>query len=418
MIHRLIEYAVKNRLVVIIAALILIAVGMRVFTEFPVDVYPDLNAPVVNVMTESHGMAPEDIETLITFPLESAFNSLPYVQRVRSNSTLGLSKITIEFEYGTDIYFARQLVTEKLQMMTPTLPEGIDAPFIGPISSMFADAVEYTISGDDLFEVRDFAEWELKPRLQTVGGVSNVIPLGGYLKQYHVLLDPNRLLNFGIDIEEVMRALKENNVNASGGFIESGPEERIIRGMGRIRSMEDIRHIVLRTTDGIPVTVGDVAEVKIGAYVRRGTAGVSGEEVVIITVQNQYNANVMQTIRGVEAIVDDVRESLPEGWKISTFYNQLEMIGKSIRNVSGAIVMGAFLVIFILYVFLNNLKSTVVVALAIPLPAVFAFVFFRMFGLTVNIMTLGGLAIGLGMIVDSSIIMAENIYRHIQEGKE
>ena len=273
MIQKLIEYAVRNRIIIIIAAMILIGVGIKFFGELPVDVYPDLNAPIVVVMTESHGMAPEDIETLITFPMESAFNSLPYVKRVRSNSTLGLSKINIEFEYGTDIYFARQLVTEKLQMMTSVLPEGIEPPFIGPISSMFADAIEFTIKGDNLYDIRDFAEWNLKPRLQTVPGVSNVVNLGGYLKQYHVLLDPHRMLNYSIQIPDVMRAIQENNINSSGGFLLQGPEEKIIRGMGRIQTIQDIEATVLKTTDGVPITIKDVADVQIGAFVRRGIAG-------------------------------------------------------------------------------------------------------------------------------------------------
>ena len=418
MITSLIEYAIKNRIVILILAIILIGVGLKFLAELPVDVYPDLNAPLVNVMTESPGMAPEDIETLITFPLESSFNSLPYVKRVRSNSTLGLSKITIEFEFGTDIYFARQLVTEKLQMIMPTLPEGIEPPFIGPISSMFADAIEFTIKGNDLFETRDFAEWNLKPRLQTVPGVSNVVILGGFLKQFHVLLNPYSMLNYEIQISDVLRALAENNINSSGGFLTIGPEEKIIRGMGRIETIQDINNIVLKTEDGVPITIEHVAEVTIGPFVRRGTAGESGQEVVIVTVQNQYNSNVKKTIDGVEKVLDEIRDSLPAGWSITPFYNQLDMITKSTRNVASSIFIGAFLVILVLYIFLNNVKSTIVVSLAIPLSAIFAFIFFKLFNLTINIMTLGGLAIGLGMIVDSSIIMTENIYRHIQEGKE
>ena len=418
MINKIIEYSIKNRTTIILATLILIVVGIKFFTELPVDVYPDLNAPVVNVITESPGMAPEDIETLVTFPMESAFNSLPYVKRVSSNSTLGLSKITIEFQYGTDIYFSRQLVTEKLQMIAPTLPDGINPPFIGPISSMFADALEFTIKGDDLFLVRDFAEWNLKPRLQTVPGVSNVTNMGGYLKQYHVLLDPNKLLNFGIQIPDVLTALQENNINSSGGFIIKGPEEKIIRGMGRINTIEDIKDIVLKTNNGVPITIGQVAEVKVGAFVRRGTAGESGEEVVIVTVQNQYNSNVMKTIHGVERVLSEVRQKVAGQFTMETFYTQLEMIIKSIKNVTWSIIIGAILVIFILYIFLNNIRSTVVVAIAIPLSGIFAFVFFKRFNLTINIMTLGGLAIGLGMIVDSSIIMAENIFRHLQEGNK
>jgi len=404
MINGLIEFSIKNRWIVLGIAVILVGTGVHLLTQLPVDVYPDLNAPVVTVMTENHGMAPEDIETLITFP--------------RSNSTLGLSKIVIEFEYGTDIYFARQLVTEKLQMMTAKLPQHVDPPVIGPISSMFADAIELTIEGDDLFAIRDFAEWDLKPRLQTVPGVSNVINMGGYLKQYHVELNPNQMLNFGIHVHEVIDALKNNNLNSSGGFIEIGPEEKIVRGMGRIQNIQDIQNIVLRAPQGVPITVGQVANVKVGAFVRRGLAGVSGKEVVTVTIQNQYQANVMKTIGGVKRVIENIKGTIPSQWSITPFYNQLDMIIRSIKNVSQSIVIGAVLVFFVLYLFLNNLRSTIVVAVAIPLSAIFSLIFFKFFNLSLNIMTLGGMAIGLGMIVDSSIIMTENIFRHIQEEKE
>ena len=418
MINNIIEYSLKNRIVIIIAVLILIGLGYKYFLELPVDVYPDLNAPVVTVVTENHGMAPEDIETLITFPIESSLNSLPYVNRIRSNSALGISIIHAEFEYGTDIYFARQLVSEKLQLITPLLPEDTVPPFIGPISSMFADAIEFTIEGEDLFYIRDFAEWNLKQRLQTIAGVSNVINFGGFLKQYHVLLDPNRMLSLGITVNNIVNALNENNINSSGGFLLKGPEEKIIRGMGRIKTIEDIENIVLKEKDGVPVYVKNVAEVKIGAYLRRGTAGMSGKEVVAVTVQNQYNSNVLNTINGVENVLEDVKEAVKGDMKIETFYTQLDMIMKSIRNVETAIFIGAILVIIVLYLFLNNIRSTIVVAFAIPLSGIIAIIFMKIYNLSINIMTLGGLAVGLGIIVDSSIIMAENIYRHIQEGEK
>lgn len=418
MIDRLIEFSLKNRIVILLLGLCLSMLGVYMYRTLPVDVYPDMNAPVVVVVTESPGMAPEDMETLVTFPLESGFISLPRVKDVRSNSMLGLSKINVEFELGTDIYFARQLVMEKLQMTLPSLPEGIESPFIGPISSMFADALEFTLYGDDLTRVRDYAEWIMKPRLQTVPGVSNVVILGGYLKQIHVLLDPRRMLNFDIRPARVIEALQDNNVNSSGGFLLQGAEEKIIRGLGRIQDLDDVRAIVLKTIDGVPVTIGEVADVEEGAYIRRGTAGEGGRECVIITVQNQYNANVMKTIRGVETVLDEFSRSLPEGWTLEPFYNQMDMIHKSIGNVITAIIMGAFLVIVVLWLFLNHVRSTLTVALVIPLSTVFSFLFFHVFGLTLNIMTLGGLAIGLGMIVDSSIIMVENIFRHIQEGEQ
>jgi len=415
MINKIIEYSVKNRIVIIISAVILLGIGYKIYIELPVDVYPDLNAPIVTVVTENRGMSPEDIETLITFPLESSFNSLPYVKRVRSNSALGISIIKIEFEYETNIYFARQLVSEKLQMINSILPENTKVPFIGPISSMFADAIEFTIKSNDLFEARDFAEWTLKPRLQTVRGVSNVINFGGYLKQYQVLLDPNEMLNYDITVQDVVSALKENNITSSGGYLLNGSEEKLIRGMGRIETIEDIDNIVLKENKGVVIYIKNVADVQIGATIRRGSAGESGREVVAVTVQSQYNSNVLNTIEGVEQVLADIKEKVKDRFTLETFYTQLNMIMKSIQNVSRAIYIGAFLVVLVLYLFLNNIRSTLVISMSIPLSAIIAFIFFRLFNLSINIMTLGGLAIGLGMIVDSSIIMAENIYRHVHE---
>jgi heavy metal efflux system protein len=415
MIHSIIEYALRNRIIVILGLILLIGFGYRAFNEMAVDVYPDLNAPNVKVITEHHGMAPDDIEMLLTFPVESALNALSSVDRVRSVSSLGISIVTVEFAYGTDIFFARQLVSEKLQLVAPTLPEGTVPPFIGPISSMFADAAEFTIEGDDLFAIRDFAEWELKPRLQTVPGVSNVINFGGFLTQYQVELDPGRMLSYGITPADVVTALRDNNSNSSGGYLLDGPEERIIRGMGRIQTIEDIENVVLKAHDGIPVYIRQVADVKIGAYVRRGTAGMNGREIVAITVQNQYRANVMNTIRGVESVLEDVKRQVGDTMTIETFYTQLNMIMKSIRNLSLSMIIGATLVLVVLFVFLNTLRSALLVAMSIPLSLVIAVLFMRFIGLSFNIMTIGGMAIGLGMIVDSSIIMAENIHRHIRD---
>jgi len=418
MINKIIEYSIKHREIVILSVIILIAAGYKFFRDLPVDVYPDLNAPVVNVVTENHGMPPEDIEMLITFPLESSFNSLPYIKRVRSTSSLGISIINIEFEYGTDIYFARQLVSEKLQLIAPLLPEETEPPFIGPISSMFADAIEFTMKGNDLYEIRDFAEWELKPRLQTIPGVSNVINFGGFLKQYHVLINPNQMINYNVKVNDIVDALKKNNINSSGGFLLKGAEEKIIRGIGRIKTLEDIKNIVIKEENGVPTHVSNVADVEIGHFVRRGTAGESGNEIVAVTVQNQYNSNVMKTISSVEKTLDKVKKEIGNNIIIETFYTQLDMIVKSIKNLAQSILIGSILVIFILYIFLNNIRSTLVVAVAIPLSAIIAIIFLNIYDLSINIMTLGGLAVGIGIIVDSSIIMAENIYRHIQEGEE
>jgi len=415
LINRIIEYSLKNPTIIILAFLILLGVSYSFYLQLPVDVYPNLNFPVVTVVTENSGMPPQDIETLISFPIETSCNSIPHITRVRSVSALGISLVTVEFEQGIDIYFARQLVSEKLQLINPMLPEGTESPFIAPISSMFADAIEFTLKGDDLFEVRDFAEWHLKPRLQTLSGVSNVINFGGFLKQYHVLLEPSRMLGYNISVNQVIEALQSNNINSSGGILVRGPEEQIIRGMGRIATIEDIENIVLAHNQDLPIYINDVADVRIGAYVRRGSAGESGREVVAVTVQNQYNSNVLRTIANVEEVLGQVVTEVGDRVKIDTFYTQLDMIMKSIANLSLSMAMGAFLVIFVLYIFLNNIRSTLVVAFSIPLSVVISIISFRFFDLSLNIMTLGGLAIGIGLIVDSAIIMTENIYRHLQE---
>lgn len=416
MLEHLPAVVLRNRPLVLIAALILLALGVWSVGHLPVDVYPNLNAPVVTVVAEHHGMAPEEIEALVTFPLESAFNSLPHVARVRSNSLPGISLVYVDFDYGTDIYFARQLVAEKLQLAAARLPEGAEPPFMGPVSSMFADAVEFTLPvGGDPFAARDAAEWIIKPRLQTVQGVSNVINFGGLLMQYQVLLDPDKLITYGITVKQVFDVLSANNRNFTGGYLVEGTDEKLIRGLGRVKDEEDIGNIVVAEHGGVPVFVKQVAEVRIGPFVRRGAASENGEEVIAITVQNQYNANVLRTIDGVMREAAGLEAALGGERRMSPFYTQLDMIQRALANVTSAIWYSAALVVLVLVVFLGSLRTTIVVATAIPLSAVFSIILMNGLGLSLNIMTLGGLAIGIGMIVDASIIVTENVYRHVQK---
>jgi len=415
MLQKIPDFVLRNRLLIILAIVILLVAGVWFALQLPVDVYPNLNAPVVTVIAENHGMAPEEIETLITFPLETALNSLPYVVHVRSSSMLGISLINVEFEYGTDIYFARQLVAEKLQLAEAQLPDGTEKPFMGPVSSMFADAIEFTITSDkdDLYALRDLAEWTIKPRMQTIPGVSYVVNFGGLLKQYHVLIHPNKLINYGITVRQVLDVLSANNRNSSGGYLVEEAEEKLIRGIGRIRTIEDIENIVVAEKDGLPVFISQIADVQIGPFLRRGAAGENGEEVVAVTVQNQYNANVMNTIRGVAQEISRLKDIFGDRITISVFYTQLDMIQRTMSNVRNAIYFSAVLVVLVLLFFLGNIRTTFITAVSIPLSLIIAFIFMRLFNLTLNIMTMGGLAIGIGMMVDASIIMTENIYRHI-----
>jgi len=331
MLEKIPDVVLRNRILILLGIAILIVAGVWSAARLPVDVYPNLNAPVVTVVTEHHGMAPEEIETLITFPLETAFNSLPYVKRVRSGSQLGISIVNVEFEYDTDIYAARQLVSEKLHTAVAELPEGTEEPFMGPVSSMFADAVEFTLSGsDDLYELRDLAEWTIKPRLQTVQGVSYVVNFGGFLRQYHVLIDPNRLINYGITVRQVIEALAANNKNTSGGYLIEKSGEKLIRGLGRIKTIEDIENIVVAERNSVPVFIRQIADVEIGPFLRRGAASENGREVVAITVQNQYNANVMETIKGAMAEIERLKTVLGNNLSMSVFYTQLDMIMRGI----------------------------------------------------------------------------------------
>ncbi len=415
MLEKIPGFVLKNRVLLSLALIIVIVIGIWSATKLAVDVYPNLNAPVVTVVTENHGMAPEEIESLITLPLETAFNSLPYIKRVRSNSLLGISLVFVEFEYGVDIYFARQLISEKMQLASARLPDGTEAPFLGPVSSMFADAVEITISGgEDLYEIRDLADWTIKQRLQTISGVSNVINFGGLIRQYHVILDPNKLINYGISVKQINDVLIANNKNFTGGYLIENASERLIRGLGRINSIEDIENIIVTEREGIPIMISQVADVEIGSFLRRGAASENGQEVVSVTVQNQFNANVMNTIDGVMAELDRMKSVLGENVKMEVFYAQLDMIMRAVSNVGSAIMISIILVVIVLFVFLGNFRTTLITALTIPFSLITAFIFMRIFGLSFNIMTMGGLAIGIGMIVDASVIMTENIFRHLQ----
>ncbi|MFC1514119.1 efflux RND transporter permease subunit, partial [candidate division KSB1 bacterium] len=336
--------------------------------------------------------------------------------RVRSSSLLGVSLINVEFQYGTDIYSARQLVSEKLQIAAAKLPDDTEEPFMGPVSSMFADAVEFTITGeDDLYEMRDIAEWTIKPRLQTVPGVSYLVVFGGLLKQFQVVIDPLQLINYQITVKEVIDNLSENNKNSSGGFLVENSEEKLIRGLGRINNISDIENIVVAEREGVPVYIRQIADVGIGPFVRRGTATMNGEEVVAVTVQNQFNANVLETIRGSMNEIERFRTILGEKFSIEIFYTQLDMILRAVGNVQNAIYISAVLVILILFIFLGNFRTTIITSLTIPISLIVAFIFMKAFNLSINIMTMGGLAVGIGMTVDASIIMTENIFRHIQQ---
>ena len=422
MIDRLIDWSLKNPLLVIFLSLLVMGVGAVVYSKLPVDVYPDLNAPLVNIITEHYGMPSEDVEILITRPLESILNGAPHVTRVRSESSLGISVVTVEFDWGTDIYLARQLVTSRLELVTNQLPAGTLHPILGPISSRMGEVFHFVVEGDEAnpMELRSIADWDIRYRLLGVPGISFVINLGGFIKQYQVLIDPTNLKNYDITGADVKRAIEENNYNPSGGLLFQGPQEYIIRGLGRMQTLEHIQNTVVTARNNVPIYVKDVAEVKIGHQLRRGVAGrnSTGEEVVDVVIEKQYGGNTLNTIGNTKAALAGLRKSLPPNVNITPYYDQSVLVNKSINHVEKAILEGAILVIAIILLFMGNLRSALITSLTIPISVMFTFIMMWIFDIGITVMSLGGLAIGIGKLANSSIIMVENIFRVAQKKKK
>jgi len=417
MIDRLINFALKQRLLTIFFVLLFSLLGILVYFRLPKDIYPDLNAPLVNIITENPGMASEDVERLITFPLESLMVGTPGVTRVRSESTTGSSLVTVEFDWGTDIYRARQVVSSKLELVAGRLPLGTSFPILGPVSSRMGEVFEFVVVGDEVdpMELRSAADWQIRYRLQGVPGVSFVMNLGGYVKQYQVLLRPEMLFNYKLTIEQVKRALEMSNRNFSGGILNLGAEEILIKGVGRIVNIGDIEKTVVASRNNVPIYIRDLAEVKIGAKFRRESGGHNGQEAVYVTVQKQYGGDTLSTIRNVKRALEQISRDLPRGIKIKPIYDQSILILKSIRHLEISIVEGAILVVLIMIVFMGNLRTSLIASLTIPFSILIALIFMDIFHIKLTVMSIGGLAIGIGKMANGSIIMVENIFRLLKE---
>lgn len=419
MIDRLIDFALKHKLLTV---LLLGLVGLwagAAYTRMPKDIYPDLNAPLVNVITENPGMASEDVERLISYPLESLLLGAPYVTRVRSESTTGDSVVTVEFDWGTDIYLARQIVSSKLELISGRLPQGTSVPILGPVSSRMGEVFEFAVVGEDdsvdPVELRSAADWIIRHRLQGVPGVSFVINLGGHIRQFQVLLKPDRLSNFGITVDEVREALEQSNRNFSGGVISRGPQEILIKGLGRIEVLEDIGDSVITVRGNVPVRVRDVADVREGTKFRRESGGYNGREAVYVTVEKQYGGDTLKAIANMKEALAGIARDLPRGIDIKPFYDQSVLILKSIRHVEVSILQGALLIVAVMMIFMGNIRSSLIASLTIPLSILVAIVFMDLFGVALTVMSIGGLAIGIGKMANGSIIMMENIVRLLRE---
>ncbi|WP_022696754.1 efflux RND transporter permease subunit [Euryhalocaulis caribicus] len=417
MISNIVSWSLKNRLFVLLGAAALLAWGVFETTRMPVDVFPDLTAPTVTVVAEAHGMAPEEVEKLITFPIETALNGASGVRRVRSSTTVGSAIVWVDFDWGTDIYQARQIVSEKLQLARSTLPPDIEPPVLAPVTSIMGEIMFIALKSDNhtTMEIKTAADWTVRRRLLAVTGVSQVIPIGGDTKQYQVILQPDRLAAYGLTIEDVVEAVEKTNENSSAGFVSKGGQEFLIRGVGRAETVEDIALTRVADNNGGPVLVRDVATVDIGPALKRGTGSHNGEPAVILGIQKQPGANTLELTERLDRVLEELEASLPGGMTIEKrIFRQADFISLSIDNLLEALRDGAILVVLIVFAFLWSARATGITLLAIPLSVVGALLAMKAMGATINTMTLGGLAIALGVLVDDAIIVVENIVRRLR----
>lgn len=419
MLDAIIRFALNHRLLVVSLSALLVVYGALTVRSLPIDVFPDITKPTVTIMTESHGMAPEEVETRVTLPIESYLNGLPGVERVRSQSGIGLSVIYVEFAWGTDIYRNRQLVQEKLNLAQERLPKDF-SPIIGPVGSLMGQIQQIAVTTEsnevDPMDLRSLAEWVLRPRLMTIPGISQVISIGGGLKQYQILVSAEKLNQYQLSIDQVDKELAQISQNTTGGFLEKDAQEYLVRNIGVVDGLEDIRKTLVGLHFGRPVLVGDIAEVKVAPRLKRGDGSFNGKPSVVMTIQKQPGADTVAITRAIEAALIEIGPSLPKGVIVNPdVFKQSNFIEASIDGIIGKLQFGTVLVFVILFIFLANLRMSVITLTAIPVSFVFTAIVFKIFGLTVNTMTLGGLAIAIGELVDDSIVDVENVYRRLRE---
>lgn len=434
MLDRIIDWAVANRLLVVLGLLALLGAGAALIPRLNLDAFPDVTNIQVTINTEARGLAAEEVEQLITFPIEAVMYALPDVQEVRSISKTGLSVITVVFDEGTDIYFARQLVFERLQDAREQIPPGVGTPEMGPNTSGLGQVFQYILRADDPgrfdpMTLRSLNDWVVKLLLMPVEGVTDVLSFGGEVRQYQVQVDPKRLLAQGLSVHDLAEAIVANNRNAGGWYLDRGPEQLVIRGVGWVRSGEDglrdLGNIPLKDVDGVPVRVREVAEVRFGGEIRQGAVtmtrrGANGipvplGEVVVGIVLKRMGANTKAAIEGVKALLPAIQQALPEGVVIDPFYDQADLVEKAVATASKALVEAFVLIVLILTLFLLNVRATLLVLISVPLSAGVALSLMSWWGLSANLMSLGGLAIAIGMMVDGSVVMMENIFKHLTQ---
>ena len=419
MLNRIIKLSLRNRLVVLLGAVLLLIAGLYTAKNTDVDVFPDLNAPTVVVMTEANGMAPEEVERLVTFPIETAVNGATGVRRVRSSSTTGFSVVWVEFDWGTDIYRARQIVSEKTAVVEEMLPDGVGSPTLGPQSSILGELMFVSLTADStsLQDLRTIADWTVRPRLLATGGVAQVSVLGGEVREYQILLNPGRMRHYGVSLDEVCEAVDGMNGNVAGGILYEYGNEYIIRGVLASDNVGTLAGSLVKTTASGPVLLGNVAEVKIGnSRPKMGTASHDGKSCVMVTVTKQPNTSTVDLTAKIDTVLMELGKTLPRDVKVSSdIYRQERFINSSIDNVMKSLYEGGLFVVIVLFLFLMNVRATVISLITIPLSLLVSVLTLHLLGLTINTMSLGGMAIAIGSLVDDAIVDVENVYRRLRE---
>src|SRR3954454_8467030 len=420
MTDNLIAFFYRERLLVAVVSMLIVAGGILALRRLNVDAFPDVTPVQVEIDTEAEGLAPEEVEQQITFPIENEMNGIAGVTRVLSDSKFGLSVVTVYFTDDTDIYFARHQVSERLSAAKDSIPAGFD-PEMGPITTGTGQIYLYQIvgRGKSNQELRTIQDWIIKLQLRTVPGVADVLSFGGDVKQYQVVVDQQALVNYNIPLKALFDAIQNNNQNTGANYIEHGDQQYVVRGLGLVKDIADIRNIVLDSRGGSPIRVADVATVEVGSEIRQGAVTKDGQgEVVTGIVLKRINENTKQVIERVQAKVAEINKSLPEGVKVVDYYDQSDLIDHSIHTVTKSLIEGEVLVLIILLLLLGDIRGSLITAAAIPFCMLVAFILMWYSGLSANLTSLGGLAISIGMMVDATVVMVENIYRHLEEHRE
>ena len=418
MLNKIIKFSLNNRLLIIVASVLLIVFGSYVASKMEVDVFPDLTAPTVVVLTEAHGMAPEEVEKLVTFPIETSVNGATNVRRVRSSSSAGISIVWVEFEWNTDIFKARQIVNEKVTSVSDKFPSGVGNPTMAPQSSIMGEIMLISLTADSTspINLRAIADFNIRPRLLATGGVAQVVVIGGEFKQYQILASPQQMNYFNVSMSELLEACKQSNGNSSGGFMSEYGNEYIIKGIGRTNDLRELGKSVIKILNGNPVKIEDVAEIKIGAAQKIGDGSLKGKPAVIMTVMKQPSTNTLELTDKIDAALADMQKSLSPDIHINTrIFRQADFINASISNINKTLLEGSIFVIIILFLFLMNWRATVISLLAIPISLIVAILTLKWLGFTINTMSLGGMAIAIGALVDDAIIDVENVFKRLKQ---